>query len=183
MTQKNLANVNKSYMGIYTDKKTVVTCCCCWQWQFEMIGNFLLKLHRSVKFSGPHYVCTWAIDIEIKKIDGLRLVMCPLLALPHPRLFLPRPFIILLSQTRQAVCAIKHSISLDFYDMSNWKNFPQMSKCWPLMWIHWCVWMKGISCKKSFFSIPANVHFLQFFKVGLNKGFGKIVNKVEHDSY
>jgi hypothetical protein len=46
-----------------------------------------------------------------KKIDCLRFVMCPLLALPNPRLF----YCSHLRQTRQAVHAIKQSIALDVY--------------------------------------------------------------------
>jgi hypothetical protein len=41
--------------------------------------------------------------------------MCKLLAQPHPRLFLLRPFTLLIRQTWQAVHAIKQSISLDVY--------------------------------------------------------------------
>jgi hypothetical protein len=41
--------------------------------------------------------------------------MFPLLASPHERLFLLRPFTVLTRQTRQAVQAIKQSISLDVY--------------------------------------------------------------------
>jgi hypothetical protein len=44
--------------------------------------------------------------------------MCPLLAPPHPKLFflfMLRPFTVLMRQTRQAVRAIKQSISLDVY--------------------------------------------------------------------
>jgi hypothetical protein len=41
--------------------------------------------------------------------------MCPLLALPHPRLFLLCPFTVLMRLTRQVVCAIKQSISLYVY--------------------------------------------------------------------
>jgi hypothetical protein len=47
--------------------------------------------------------------------------MCPLLALPHPRLFsifLLRTFTLLMTQTRQAVCAIKQSIYLDVYGLA-----------------------------------------------------------------
>ncbi len=31
--------------GVYTCEKTKVTCRCWWQWQFEKIGIFILKLH------------------------------------------------------------------------------------------------------------------------------------------
>jgi hypothetical protein len=54
-----------------------------------------------------------------KKIDYLMFVMLPLLAPPHPRLFFffkLRPFTVLMRKTRQAVRAIKQSISLDVYE-------------------------------------------------------------------
>jgi hypothetical protein len=41
--------------------------------------------------------------------------MCPLLALPNPKFFLLGLFTILMRQTKQAVRAIKQSISLDVY--------------------------------------------------------------------
>ncbi len=44
-----LASVNTSLSGTYKGKKAVDTCRCYWQWQFEKMGIFLLKLHRSVK--------------------------------------------------------------------------------------------------------------------------------------
>jgi len=43
--------------GIYTGEKTVDTCRYHWQWQFEKIGIFLLKLHRTVKTQDPHRLC------------------------------------------------------------------------------------------------------------------------------
>ncbi len=41
--------------------------------------------------------------------------MCPLLVPPKPKFFLLPPFAVLMRQTRQAVRAIKQSISLDVY--------------------------------------------------------------------
>ncbi len=58
------------------------------------------------------------IDIERKKIDCLRFVMCLLLAPGFQGfffLFLMWPLTVLMKQTRQAVCAIKQSIYLDVY--------------------------------------------------------------------
>ncbi len=46
--------------------------------------------------------------------------MCSLLAPPDPRLFsifLLQPFTVIKTQTRQMVCAIKQSISLDVYGL------------------------------------------------------------------
>jgi hypothetical protein len=67
-------------------------------------------------------LCIKSIDIKIK-IDCLGFVMCPLLALPHPRIFffffILQPFTVLMRQTRQAVHAIKQSISLDVYGLVN----------------------------------------------------------------
>ncbi len=56
-----------------------------------------------------------AIDIEKNRL--LEVCYVPLLAPPHPRLFfILRPFTALTRQTRQAVRAIKQSISLDVND-------------------------------------------------------------------
>ncbi len=39
-----------------------ITCCRCrQQWQFEKMGGFLLKLHRSVKLLDPNRVCEWTL--------------------------------------------------------------------------------------------------------------------------
>jgi hypothetical protein len=46
--------------------------------------------------------------------------MCPLLSLTHPRLFsffILQPFAVQTRQTRQAVCPLKQSISLDVYGL------------------------------------------------------------------
>jgi hypothetical protein len=61
-----------------------------------------------------------SIDIEIKEIDCLRFVMCPLLVPPDPRLFsifILWLFTVIKTQTRQVVHAIKQSISLDVYGL------------------------------------------------------------------
>jgi hypothetical protein len=67
-------------------------------------------------------ICLWAwlynkrvllMDIKRQKIDCLRFVMCPLLALARiPSLFLMWPLTVLTKQTRQAVRTIKQSILL-----------------------------------------------------------------------
>jgi hypothetical protein len=44
--------------------------------------------------------------------------MCPLPAPPNPIFLLLQPFTVLTRQTRQAVCAIKQSISLDVYEQN-----------------------------------------------------------------
>jgi len=78
------------------------------------------------------------IDIERKKIDCLRFVMCSLLAPPNPKGFLLRPFRVLMRQTRQAVHAIKQSISLDVYGRSVAKiteTVPILTLApWPTEW-------------------------------------------------
>jgi len=52
----------------------------------------------------------------LKNLDYSSFVMCPLLALSHPRLFLASfiavPQTVLMRQTQQAVCAINQSIFL-----------------------------------------------------------------------
>jgi len=42
-TAKNVCDYSSPLRGVYTSNKTVIACCRCWQWQFEKVGNFLLK--------------------------------------------------------------------------------------------------------------------------------------------
>ncbi len=43
-----------------------ITCCCyCQRWQFEKMGEFLLKLHRSAKSLDPHCMCVQTFRIPL----------------------------------------------------------------------------------------------------------------------
>ncbi len=45
--------------GVYTGKKTTLSCRCHWWWQFEKISLFPLKLYCSWIMSYPHGLSIW----------------------------------------------------------------------------------------------------------------------------
>ncbi len=91
------------------------------------------------------------MDIERRKIDCLRFVMCPLLVLGFQGFFFMWPLIVLMKQTRQAGCTIKQFILLRCL----WCN-PGQPKCRTYTlglglhgcmaaWLHGCMaeWLHG----------------------------------------